>query len=175
MGPKQARSGIDSYALGIIRFKARQLVGKSGFDHGDKADIEQDLTLDLVRRMPRFDGAKAGQRTFVDRVVNHGVATLLEAQRAGVRDYRRRAGSLDDPAFRWNEPSIDGEEQLGRRVDVARALQRLPREDQMLLERLVTQSDSEIARATGMPRSRISELRAHIRRRFERAGLRDYA
>ena len=175
MGRSPARAKVDQYALKIIRHKSQQFVGKAGFGTADREDIEQELVLDLVRRLPRFDATRASERTFMARVVDHGAATLAAAQAAGVRDYRRRAGSIEDPAFFCEEPSSDDEEQLGRRLDIARVLRRLPEEDRRLCEQLAVYSENEIASATGSTRYRLAEARARLRRRFERAGLRDYA
>ena len=43
---------IDAYAVEIIRYKARQLVGQAGFTVADRDDLEQELILDLLRRCP---------------------------------------------------------------------------------------------------------------------------
>ena len=55
MGVDNSDDGIDPYAAGLIRFKARQLVGQAGFTASDRNDLEQDLILDLLRRLPKYD------------------------------------------------------------------------------------------------------------------------
>ena len=96
MGVDNSGDGIDPYAAGLIRFKARQLVGQAGFTASDRDDLEQELILDLLRRLPKYDPKRAQRNTFIARVVEHKVATLIEAQRAGIRDYRRCRCSLND-------------------------------------------------------------------------------
>ena len=96
MGSDNQYDGIDPYAAGLIRFKARQLVGQAGFTASDREDIEQELILDLLRRLPKYNPKRAQLNTFIARVVEHRVATLIEAQKAGIRDYRRCRCSLND-------------------------------------------------------------------------------
>ena len=96
MGVDNSGDGIDLSAAGLIRFKARQLVGKAGFTASDREDIEQELILDLLRRLPKYDPKRAQRNTFIARVVEHRVATLIAAQKAGIRDYWRCRCSLND-------------------------------------------------------------------------------
>jgi RNA polymerase sigma-70 factor (ECF subfamily) len=58
--------------------------------------------------------------------------------------------------------------------DVADVLAKAPEELRDLAERLKTQSVSEIARDTGVPRTTLYEAVRHLRRRFESAGLKEY-
>jgi RNA polymerase sigma-70 factor (ECF subfamily) len=108
MGNENRYDGLDEYAVKLIRHKARQLVGRAGFVEADRHDLEQDMAVDLLRRLPRFDPRLAKRETFIARIVEHRVATILEAQRAGVRDYRRCARSLDERRTYENGETSDG-------------------------------------------------------------------
>ena len=68
-----------------------------GFTASDREDLEQEMMTDLFQRLPRFDPKRAGRNTFIARVVEHKIATLIEARKAGMRDYRRCTWSLNDP------------------------------------------------------------------------------
>ena len=70
MGSDNQYDGIDPYAAGLIRFKARQLVGQAGFTASDREDIEQKLILDLLRRLPKYNPKRAQLNTFIARVVD---------------------------------------------------------------------------------------------------------
>ena len=61
MGFDNRYEGIDEYAVRIIKHKARQLVGRAGFTESDREDLEQEMMLDLLRRLPKFDPKRAGQ------------------------------------------------------------------------------------------------------------------
>jgi len=84
------------YIKTLIEVRARQLVGKAGFTQGDVGDIEQDLILDLLARLPKFNPAKATLNTFADRVVGRRVCNLLRDRQAAMRDLRREAYSMNE-------------------------------------------------------------------------------
>ena len=194
MGVDNSDDGIDPYAAGLIRFKARQLVGKAGFTASDREDIEQELTLDLLRRLPKYNPKRAQLNTFIARVVEHRLASLIEAQKAGIRDYRRCRCSLnerfedadgrsverletfdqEDYLVRTGAQSRSSEELNRLAVDVATVLEGLPRELRNLCRRLKAETLTEISRDTGVPRGTIYESIKKLREIFEDAGLKDY-
>jgi hypothetical protein len=59
-------------------------------------------------------------------------------------------------------------------MDLAEALARLPAELRDLAEQLRDRPLAAIARERGVPRSTLNEVRQRLRRRLEKAGLRDY-
>lgn len=194
MGYKNRYQGIDDYALQLIKYKARQLVGRVGFTESDREDLEQEMILDLLRRLPKFDPKRAGRNTFIARIVEHKVATIIEAQKAGMRDYRLCSCSLNDRLEDEEGRSIermetiDQEDYLRRTgklsrpmselrnlsIDLRSAVQTLPPELRELCKRLQTESVTEISRDTGIPRGTIYESIKKLRAIFEDAGLKDY-
>ena len=194
MGVDNSDDGIDPYAAGLIRFKARQLVGKAGFTASDREDIEQELILDLLRRLPKYNPKRAQRNTFIARVVEHRLASLIEAQKAGIRDYRRCRCSLnecledadgrsvervdtfdqEDYLLRTGAQSRPSEELSALAIDVAAVLETLPPELRELCQRLKAETVTEISRDTGVPRGTIYESIKKLREIFKDAGLRNY-
>ena len=194
MGVDNSDDGIDPYAAGLIRFKARQLVGKAGFTASDREDIEQELRLDLLRRLPKYNPKRAQLNTFIARVVEHRLASLIEAQKAGIRDYRRCRCSLnecfedadgrsvervdtfdqEDYLLRTGGQSRPSEELSALAIDVAAVIEGLPHELRNLCRRLMAETVSEISRDTGVPRGTIYESIKKLREIFKDAGLRNY-
>lgn len=194
MGNENKYEGLDAYAVKIIKHKARRLVGSAGFVEEDRHDLEQELAVDLLRRLPHFDPALAKRETFIARIVEHQVATLVESQKAGVRDYRCCAGSLDerrpDEEGEPSEtpPALDNDEyrretvararrdeELGElRRDLNKVLAELPPDLRSLCLRLLTSTVSDVSRETGVPRGTVYEAIGKLRTRFERAGLAAY-
>jgi len=194
MGYENRYQGIDDYAVQIIRYKARQLVGRVGFTESDREDLEQEMVLDLLRRLPKFDPKRAGRNTFIARIVEHKVATIIEAQKAGMRDYRLCSCSLNDRLEDEEGRSIERMETLDQEdylrrtgklsrpmselrnlsIDLRSAVQTLPPELRELCKRLQTESVTEISRDTGIPRGTIYESIKKLRAIFEDAGLKDY-
>ncbi len=186
---------LDAYAVQLIRRKARQLVGRAGFTEDDQEDIEQDLTLDLLHRLPKFDSLRASLHTFIARVVEHGVARLIERQEAPMRDYRRCTCSLNDPIrddradgaergdFISQEDYLKGIGQpallladgVALKLDLERLLSTLPPELRDLMSRLDNgQTIAEIARDIGLSRGTLYDRMKELRLLAEEAGLKAY-
>jgi RNA polymerase sigma-70 factor (ECF subfamily) len=194
MGYENRYQGIDGYAVRIIKYKARQLVGRVGFTESDRQDLEQEMVFDLLRRLPKFKPERAQRNTFIARVVEHKVATIIEAQKAGMRDYRLCPCSLND-RFENDEggsveriDTINQDDYLqrtgnlsrpisdlrGLSIDVRSTVEKLPPELRDLCKRLQTESVTDISRDTGIPRGTIYESINKLRTLFEDAGLKDY-
>ena len=194
MGFDNQYDGIDPYAVRLIKYKARRLIGQAGFTASDREDIEQELVFDLLRRFPKYNPKRAQLNTFIARVVEHRVATLIEARKAGIRDYRRCPFSLNDRfedadgrsvervdtfdqedyLLRTGAQSRPSDELSALAIDVAAVLETLPPELRELCRRLKAESVTEISRDTGVPRGTIYESIKKLREIFEDAGLKDY-
>ena len=149
--------GIDPYAVEIIRFKARQLVGQAGFTVADREDLEQELILDLLRRMPKYDSKRAKRNTFIARMVE-------------------RAEKLDqeDCLLRTHVQPRAAEELRSLALDVAAIVETLPPELRAFCRRLGQETVSEISRDTGVPRGTLYKSIHRLWEIFEDAGLKDY-
>jgi DNA-directed RNA polymerase specialized sigma24 family protein len=66
--------------------RAARLAGSTGFSQSDTPDFSQELTLDVWQRLHKFDPQRASRKTFVNRVLDHGVASLARV----VQSKRRR-------------------------------------------------------------------------------------
>ena len=195
MGSDSSREELDEYAVQLIRHKARQLVGRAGYTEDDRPDIEGDLTLDLLRRLPKFDPSRASRNTFIARVVEHGVARLIERREAPMRDARRCTASLNDRIEddegksvergdlidqdsyleSTGQPAVPLADRVALRVDVDRVLATLTPEMRDLWERRAEgQTFTEISRETGIPRGTLYERMKQLRKLVEDAGLREY-
>jgi len=186
--------GIEEYAVQIIKHKARQLIGSSGFTESDRDDLEQEMMLDLLRRLPKYDSEKAQLNTFIARIVEHKVSIILEERSAGKRDWRLCTASMNDKFDLGEGGSIERLEvydmdeylrQSGRlsrttserlllSIDLRCAIHSLPPELRDLCERLQKDSVTKISRDTGIPRGTLYDRIKELRNLFEDKGLRDY-
>ena len=92
----ESRPDITPYAMSFIQCKAKQLVGKCGIHACDRDDIEQELYLNLLERLPKFDESKAKLTTFIQRVVEKKAAMLLRERCSEKNTAYRTAQSLDE-------------------------------------------------------------------------------
>jgi RNA polymerase sigma-70 factor, ECF subfamily len=186
--------GIGDFAERLIRDKARQLVGEEGFSETDYEDLVQDMKLDLWRRLSKFDPGKAPRSMFTASVVKHCVATVIESRKASCRDYRRCRCSLNDPLktpdskpaergdmldqdvtlLRTGGAKRPAAERIDLRNDIRTVLAGLPPELRSLCCRLMKRTPTEVEEDTGIARGTLYESIQKIRRRFEKAKLKEY-
>jgi len=171
MHTDQKNETLTPYLTTLVECKARQLIGKAGYLSDDFEDIKQELSRDLLERLPKFDPAKASINTFADRVAGHKMKSLMRDRQAAMRDWRREAFSLNEEietdegetarhefisqdeadlnTGRYDRPEV---ERACRQMDVAAVLDGLPPELRRVAEMLMTQSVAEVARELGIPR-----------------------
>jgi RNA polymerase sigma-70 factor (ECF subfamily) len=180
---------LDPGVWKLIRWRSHALVGAYGFTLADREDIQQELVLEVHRRMSRFDPSRSGRQTFIRRVANNRIANLIAEQRASCRDYRRCQHSLDEPVgqdrfdqlgetisadeyeSRTGRASISWREHSELRADVEKAISLLPVELAAIAILLRSVSVIETARLLNVPRATLYRRLADIRRAFESAGL----
>jgi hypothetical protein len=61
---------FDDFALDMVNIKAAELVGKAGFTADDLEDIRQDMLLDLIERLAKYDPSKSSFKLFVTYVID---------------------------------------------------------------------------------------------------------
>lgn len=186
--------GIDEYTVRLITFKAKQLTAHPGFSEADREDLEQELLLDLLRRQPKYDPARAQHNTFVARVVEHRAASLIEERKAGLRDYRLQAFSLndhiedddgvryeraetfdqDDYLLRTGRQSRSSDELRDLGIDVRSVVDQSPPKLRDLCQGLMRDSITDVSRETGIPRSTLYGIIDKVRVAFKDAELEAY-
>lgn len=195
MDTNQKQCELTDYALELIHHKARQLVGTAGYTQQDVEDIEQDLILDLLERLPKFDPAKAQHNTFVARIVERKISNLIRDRQAEVRDYRREACSLneeidvgaeelkqrvttisqDELDRRTGKYSRPSDERAQLQIDLDSVIAELPEDLRRAAALLRDHPVSQVAEQMGIPHATFydNHLR-RLREAFEAKGLRDY-
>ena len=186
--------GILQYTIKRIRFKASQMVGKHGFTEDDFDDLRQEMMLDALERLPKFNSGRADIKIFISTVINNRIATLIKRQEADCRDHRRVERSLDErvpgegdnwTTFGDGITEDDARSRLGRAgrsdrervelaLDMALVLSQLDGGDRQLCLELQLKTPLEMSRETGVRRGGIYERIAKIRKKFIQAGLHRY-
>lgn len=186
---------LGTYAWKLIKSKGREFSNSNGRAWGGAEDVEQELALDLLQRLPDYDPSRASQDTFSNRVVRHRIASLVEHDRAQKRDSRLCHKSLNDLVKlgegNWVERneiySEDDyfrltrrrqrtcEERLDLGIDVRSAVKELSKRDQAICRGLGEgRTITTIAEMMGLSRNTIHQHTREIHRFFEDRGLREY-
>lgn len=178
------------YILRQTRYKAQQIVRR--IPALDVDDVQHDLIEDVLRRLPKYDAGRAGVKTFICRVIDNGIADLLERLRAERRGagvhleslddwvhddtgaWTPRGSTIDDSRLRAHRGVVPRAD-IARReleMDVAQAIALLPPEKRVLSALRATRTPTEMAELTGLARSSVYRGLAAIRAGFVTAGLR---
>jgi len=193
MGSRNRYEGVNEYAVQIITYRAKRLVGTAGYTPADVEDIEQDLMLDLLERLDKYDAAKAKLTTFIDRIVDHKIANLIAERQAEMRDFRKTSTTLnapiqtdddspttllditgtDDYLERMGFQNKPTQEVHDVQIDLDNALQRLTDEERQLLDLLKQMTLAEAARELGKARTTLAYQLAKIHKAFRAMGLDD--
>lgn len=131
-----------------------------GVVSADREDLQQEALLAVWKALPRHDPSRASLRTFVEIVVATRMASLLRS--------RRRQPQCEP--LNSCQRSSSGRE-LYLRIDIERALGKLPQKDRRLAETLSEHSPSQTSRKLSMARSSVYEGIGRIRQALALAGL----
>lgn len=179
---------LPAYAKSLIRFKAKQLSRKPGFSRSDQEDLEQELTLHLLRHAVDFDPERGSLNTFVSRVIDSAVAMILRDRNRLKRAAGHRVRSLDIPRIVADSVTTlgagltpdDAHRRLGtvpdadvkeRLVTLAAARASLPAGLQRVCDLLASGSEAAAARELNVSRRKIRNAKEQIKRHFDSAGL----
>ena len=86
---------IIDYVTECTLIRARQAVRRVR-NLGDVKDVQQDLLLDVLQRLPNFDGERADIKTFISRLVDNKVASMIDTFRRARRRGEGVGPSVDD-------------------------------------------------------------------------------
>ena len=152
--------GIDPSLLSQVRYRARSL-SRNSLMHGmEPEDIEQELMLDFLVRQRSFDPGKASWSTFVDRVLTHKCASMIEGATAAKRGAAVPRVALDavlaGPDGGMHEPVDEVASDAVSadiRVDLCRHAAGLPAWITTLMRDLREGTMTEIARERRIPKT----------------------
>lgn len=160
------------YLLQQTAMRASLLQSSLGFTADDWDDLRQDLALDCLRRLPRFDGSRGNWRGFVHGVVrNH--ACVLAARHIHRRQFQPLEsddsdtlnGKAHDACAEDFRPFLE----LG--LDTQRVLNGLPDDLQRIARYLAEMPISGVRRKTGLTLAQLNHRIRRLRAAFIAAGF----
>jgi len=174
------------FAARYIRRKSRQLLGHASLRKSDRADVEQELKLEVWKAIPNFDPAAGDWRSFVATIVERQAEQLLIHRRAAKRNQNNAIESLDvlvtdadgvevslasqiGPDHRFSVTGVqqlDDLEHTELRIDVETILAPLTDDQRELLHELAELSQLDVASLRGISRRTLRGLLEQARRRI---------
>lgn len=176
-------------AMKTVRHYARRLVKLKIYPESELDDVEQELTLRLLRRIRRFQAERSCIATFVDRAVRFEALEIFRTRCQPKQVRERKTRSLDAISIRnaghsqplaeaiTREAQVRGHgrtvqndiDQVDLRQDMAQAIESLPEDLRETCRHLMQQRNPTLA-VKRLPAETRERLRAH----FEAIGLQDY-
>lgn len=165
------------YLLRQAGLRASLLRSSFGFAADDWDDLRQDLALDCLRRLPRFDASRGDWKGFVRGVVRNHACVLASRQ---VRRPEFRPLEIDVDCGTPDDGSAGGTHDvltenlrpvLDLRLDTERVLKSLPEELQVIARYLAEMSFFAVSRRTGLTHTQLTRKVGRIRAAFLAAGI----
>lgn len=168
---------VTTYLLQQTALRASLLQTGFGFAADDWDDLRQDLALDCLRRLPRFDGSRGNWKGFVHGVVRNHACVLASRQihRPHFQPLEYNDGAeLPDGSSTGQadeEPAEDFRPLLELGLDTERVLAELPEELQRIARYLSEMPISGVRRKTGLTLAQLNQRIRRIRAAFMAAGF----
>jgi hypothetical protein len=160
-------------ARSLARLKAKSIVGQGGLTADDQDDVAAQLLLAVCSQMRNFDADRASQRTFMCRVMDREIATILRYRLARRRLPLGRPELMDGEGVpdlaRDTVPTTA--DRLEFWLDVGNVVRALPAPVRTTVMALRCGSPTEASETLGTARSVVYEHIAHIRKAFLAAGI----
>jgi RNA polymerase sigma-70 factor (ECF subfamily) len=166
---------IGDYGIKYVKSRARWLVERRGFPWSELENLQQELFLDLIRRLPDFTPSLSPLNAFITLVVNNKAEDLCRQRISPSREHIRCQVSIDIVMERDGRPVKLGDTLCGSEgtpsdlaFDLARAISSLPKDLRSLWDLMVKGLTlTEISVQTGIPRptlyGRLDKLREHLK------------
>jgi len=163
---------------GIVRRKAKRLVGQAGLTQQDLPDIEQDILTVIAAAIRKFDPAQSPLPAFVYLLATHAAARLIERRVAERRNASRPSDKLPDchpdRDRRTRADSQQDQRACEARLDLEAVLSRLDPQNRQLLFDVLANTIAAVARERGIPRTTLNDRVRLLRKHLRRTGLGDY-
>ncbi len=168
---------IDEYALRRIEFRVRRLARVFGLNDEHADDLRQDMVVELLKALPRFDPFRCSQRTFTCRILNRTFKSMARTLVARLRHRAMNPGFLGEFEPVCNNPArgeLSEEDLADVCMDFEHIIPSMPDRLRRVAETLMVRGcPADAARALGVHRANILRAMRDIRAIFEAAGYGD--
>lgn len=186
-------TGFDTITVNRIRYHARKLSKSRFFSSSDVEDIEQEIVIYLLLRLPSYDSSRGSKNAFIKVLIATCTRILLRDAKLQKAPGHIKFCSLYDKYNEDNEfellildtlPStanfytfydVQDEVDIETKIDVQRIVQDMPTTLGDLCALLQVMTITEIAQITGVTYWVIQKQINRLRKAFISAGIKKFA
>jgi len=170
------------------------MIGKAGLVEADFPDLQQDLWLELLSRIPDFRADRGSPRAFITLVIRNKRATIFAERLAAKRGKGKPCHSLDDEHEEDDgdtlplHETISIDDYLARTrglvrtqedirdlgLDVRALVNSLKPKDRVVCLLLIDRAVSNVAGVVGVPRRSLRDVISRLRMEALDWGLQEY-
>lgn len=160
-------------ARSLARLKAKAVIGRGGLTADDQDDVAAQLLLAVCSQLSNYDRDRASLRTFMCRVMDREIATILRYRLAWRRLPLGRPELMDGDAIAdLAQDTVPSSADCAEFwLDVGKVVRTLPAHLRKTARALRCGSPTEASETLGTARSVVYEHIAHIRKAFLAAGI----
>ncbi|MBE0567941.1 MAG: sigma-70 family RNA polymerase sigma factor [Krumholzibacteria bacterium] len=183
-----------NFANRIIRRTAARMIGTAGLVEADVPDLQQDLWLELLTRLPKYRADRGNPRAFITLVVRNRRASIIAERLAKKRGNDKPCLSLDAEKEDAKGNSVPFHEVLSVDdylartrgiprsqedlrdlcLDVRALVSSLQPRDRVVCLLLIDQDVTNVASSVGIPRRSLRDVISRLRQDAEERGLKEY-
>lgn len=164
--PHPFQDGLPELTQRQISYRVERLARVFQLNAEDAQDLRESLVLEVYRAMFRHDPSISKTTTFAKGVMDMWYLQTLKELRKRL-DLQRQHRSLPEPGTEGRAfvaPRLGPDREVGLRLDLGEALQRLPRNLWVLADELRTKSISDIAADRRVHRATVLRMVMKLRR-----------
>lgn len=136
----------------MVCIRAACVARRLGLNVMDEEDLRQDLRVQLLRALPRYDAARASPSTFASRVLDKA---CLHRMRQIMSQRRRTRAARAELEFRHSRTEGGADHAWEHREDLREVSHLLPDRLKYLLGHLALRSPRQAAKLLGVHHSRV--------------------
>lgn len=165
---------IDEYITKRVQYWARCLAMRFRMQDDRRDDLEQDLTLEILKASKRYDSRSSSWHTFACRVLHVAAKRISQQEIRRInlenKPVKERLNVSTGHRSIINHLEIDDCDDIGQaelRMDVEVILEQMPEQLQTLAKLLMTHTPQEAAEEMGIHANSVYRMLDQIRDHFE--------
>ncbi len=176
---KNEYNGIDKNIVKTVKYQTRKLLTKIPFLKNDISDIQQELIINVLENMDKYDPLRSKRKTFIYVIVKNHIKDFLRKYYKKRQDPRLvesldKLLSLESSKLEHNQIICDKTVDLDLKQDIAKCIESMDKFSQKICQLLISgYKISEISRKLNIPNASMKNKLKKIEVFFDKFRIRN--